>query len=152
MTQAVDPVTEKAKRFAIRIVRLYQHLTEKQREFVLSKQVLRSGTSIGANRTEAVYACSGKDFLQKMKSRLVSAPKPFTGLSYCRLPGTSPTNNQPPFLKIAKNSLNFSHQSSRHSKRRTSPFRLRCGRVSQTKRPLSPKRVLPTKPSFSIYF
>ncbi|MDX9794536.1 MAG: four helix bundle protein, partial [Kiritimatiellia bacterium] len=49
MSHAGDPVTEKAKLFAIRMIRLYQHLTEKKREFVLSKQVLRSGTSIGAN-------------------------------------------------------------------------------------------------------
>ncbi len=60
-----DPVTEKAKLFAIRIIKLYQHLTEKKKEFILSKQVLRSGTSIGANRTEAVYAFSGNDFLHK---------------------------------------------------------------------------------------
>jgi len=65
MSQADDPVTEKARLFAIRMIRLYQHLTEKKREFVLSKQVLRSGTSIGANRTEAVYAYSGRDFLHK---------------------------------------------------------------------------------------
>ncbi|MCL1920614.1 MAG: four helix bundle protein [Kiritimatiellaeota bacterium] len=60
-----DLITEKAKHFAIRIIKLYQHLTEKKKEFILSKQVLRSGTSIGANRTEAVYAFSGKDFLHK---------------------------------------------------------------------------------------
>ena len=60
-----DPITDKAKVFAIRIIRLFQHLTEKKKEFILSKQVLRSGTSIGANRTEAVYACSDKDFLHK---------------------------------------------------------------------------------------
>ena len=51
-----DPVTEKAKLFAIRIIQLCQYLTDKKKEFVLSKQVLRSGTSIGANRTEAVLA------------------------------------------------------------------------------------------------
>jgi len=39
--------------FAIRIVRLYQHLTKKEKEFVLSKQILKSGTSIGANIEEA---------------------------------------------------------------------------------------------------
>ncbi len=65
MVTSKDPVTEKAKLFAIRIIKLYQHLTEEKKEFVLSKQVLRSGTSIGANRTEAVYAYSGKDFLHK---------------------------------------------------------------------------------------
>ena len=65
MLPSKDPITEKAKLFAIRIIKLYQYLTEKKKEFVLSKQVLRSGTSIGANRTEAVYAFSGKDFLHK---------------------------------------------------------------------------------------
>lgn len=65
MTRKSDQITEKAKLFAIRIIRLYQHLTEKKKEFVLSKQILRSGTSIGANRTEAVYAFSDKAFLHK---------------------------------------------------------------------------------------
>ena len=65
MLPSKDSITEKAKLFAIRIIKLYQYLTEKKKEFVLSKQVLRSGTSIGANRTEAVYAYSGKDFLHK---------------------------------------------------------------------------------------
>lgn len=65
MLPSKDPLSEKAKLFAVRIIKLYQHLTEKKKEFVLSKQVLRSGTSIGANRTEAVYAYSGKDFLHK---------------------------------------------------------------------------------------
>ncbi len=65
MNSAADTITEKAKLFAIRIIRLYQHLTDKKKEFVMAKQVLRSGTSIGANRTEAVYAVSQKDFLHK---------------------------------------------------------------------------------------
>ena len=65
MMEKTDPLKEKSRAFAIRIVRLYQHLTEKKKEFVLSKQLLRSGTSIGANRAEAQYACSEKDFLLK---------------------------------------------------------------------------------------
>ena len=48
-------IQEKSKRFAIRIIRLYQHLSQEKREFVLSKQLLRSGTSIGANIREAFY-------------------------------------------------------------------------------------------------
>ncbi|WPP53560.1 four helix bundle protein [Catalinimonas niigatensis] len=43
-----NPVQEKSFAFAIRIVRLYQYLVKEQKEFVLSKQLLRSGTSIGA--------------------------------------------------------------------------------------------------------
>lgn len=56
----------KSKKFAVRIVRLYQYLCEEKREFVLSKQLLRSGTSIGANLAEAECAMSRKDFLSKV--------------------------------------------------------------------------------------
>lgn len=62
-----DNVTyEKAYSFAIRIVRAYQHLTKTKREFVLSKQMLRSGTSIGANISEANGAISDADFSNKI--------------------------------------------------------------------------------------
>ena len=64
---ARDSVTlDKSKNFAIRIVRLYQYLCTEKKEFVLSKQLLRSGTSIGANLAEAIYGTSDKDFLSKM--------------------------------------------------------------------------------------
>lgn len=56
----------KSKRFAIRIVRLYKHLCENFREYDLFKQLLRSGTSIGANLAEAECAISRKDFLAKV--------------------------------------------------------------------------------------
>ena len=56
----------KSKRFAVRIIRLYQYLCEEKREFVMSKQLLRCGTSIGANLAEAECAISKKDFLAKV--------------------------------------------------------------------------------------
>jgi four helix bundle protein len=56
----------KSKKFAVRIVNLYKHLCEKKKEYVLSKQLLRSGTSIGANLAEAEYGISEKDFLSKV--------------------------------------------------------------------------------------
>ena len=59
-------VREKSMEFAKRIVKLYKFLCEDKREFVLSKQVLRSGTSIGANVAEAEYGISKKDFQAKM--------------------------------------------------------------------------------------
>jgi four helix bundle protein len=52
--------------FAIRDVKLYQYLTERKREFVLSKQMSRSGTSIGANVREAQIAESKSDFAHKL--------------------------------------------------------------------------------------
>ena len=63
-------VLEKSKAFAIRIIRLYQFLGDSKREFVLSKQLLRSGTSIGANIREAVQGFSRNDFLYKMNLAL----------------------------------------------------------------------------------
>ena len=57
---------EKSKKFAVRIVKLYRHLTEEKKEFVLSKQVLRSGTSIGANLAESECAITNNDFLSKI--------------------------------------------------------------------------------------
>ena len=56
----------KSKAFAIRIIRLYRYLIETKKEYVLSKQLLRSVTSIGANICEALCGVSKKDFLSKM--------------------------------------------------------------------------------------
>ena len=56
---------EKSYALALRMVKLYKYLTEEKREFVLSKQILRCGTSIGANIEEVVGAQSEKDFLFK---------------------------------------------------------------------------------------
>ena len=54
-----NPIRDKSFSFSLRIVKLYQHLTDKRKEFVLSKQVLRSGTSIGANIEEAHFQRNG---------------------------------------------------------------------------------------------
>lgn len=59
-------VFDKSKKFAIRVVKLYNYLCDEKKEFVLSKQLLRSGTSIGANIAEANSAFRKKDFLAKM--------------------------------------------------------------------------------------
>ncbi len=59
-------VQEKAFAFAVKVVRTYQTLIENNKEFVLSRQLLRSGTSIGANIEEAIGSHSGKDFLFKI--------------------------------------------------------------------------------------
>ncbi len=59
-------IQDKSYAFALRVVKLYQFLANDKKEFVLSKQVLRSGTSIGANIEEAIGGQSGKDFQSKM--------------------------------------------------------------------------------------
>ena len=59
-------VQEKSYKFALRIIKLYKYLISEKKEFILSKQVLRSGTSIGANIEEALGGQSEKDFFSKM--------------------------------------------------------------------------------------
>ena len=59
-------VETKSFEFSVRVVNLYRFLTEEKKEFVLSKQILRSGTSIGANVKEAVCAQSKADFYAKL--------------------------------------------------------------------------------------
>lgn len=59
-------ILNKSYEFAIKIVSLYRFLCENKREFVLSKQILRSGTSIGANLEEAQAGQSKKDFISKI--------------------------------------------------------------------------------------
>ena len=61
---------DKSYAFALRIVNLYKSLADENREFVLSKQVLRSGTSIGANIAEANQAQSRSDFVHKLSISL----------------------------------------------------------------------------------
>ena len=57
---------DKSKKFALRIIKLYKYLNENKRERILSKQLLRSGTSIGANLKEAAFAQSRADFQAKL--------------------------------------------------------------------------------------
>ena len=64
--KADNPIQEKSYAFAIRVVKLYRHLTGKKKEFVLSRQLLRSGTAVGANVEEAIGGQSRADFVAKI--------------------------------------------------------------------------------------
>ena len=66
-------IIDKTLEFSIRIVNMYKYLCKEQSEFVLSKQLLRSGTSIGANVREAEHAQSKADFLNKNNIALKEA-------------------------------------------------------------------------------
>jgi len=59
-------IQEKSYAFALRVIKLYRYLVEEKKEYVLAKQALRCGTSIGANVEEGIGAQSQKDFLSKM--------------------------------------------------------------------------------------
>ena len=64
--QKENIVYEKAYQFAIRIVKAYQFLSKEKKEFIISKQLVRCGTSIGANISEANGAISRADFSNKI--------------------------------------------------------------------------------------
>ena len=66
-------LTNMTLEFAVQIVELYKCLCTNKREFVMSKQLLRSGTSIGANINEANYAVSKLDFIAKLHIALKEA-------------------------------------------------------------------------------
>ena len=66
-------ILEKSMEFAIRIVNLYKYLSNSKKETVMSKQLLRSGTSVGANIREAKYGQSKADFISKMSVSLKEA-------------------------------------------------------------------------------
>ncbi len=59
-------IYEKSLDFAVRVVNLYKYMTEVNNEYIISKQLLRSGTSIGANVSEALAAESSADFIHKL--------------------------------------------------------------------------------------
>ena len=66
-------VSDKSDSFALEIIKLYKELTTTTKEYVLSKQILRSGTSIGANINEAVSSVSKRDFVRKLSIALKEA-------------------------------------------------------------------------------
>ena len=66
-------LAEKSTDFGVRIVRCYQFLTKEKKEYVLSKQIYRSGTSIGANIHEGIFAQSKPDFISKLGIALKEA-------------------------------------------------------------------------------
>ena len=68
-----NEISEISFEFAVKIVDIYRYLCDDRKEFVLSKQLLKSGTSIGANVREAIYAQSRNDFISKMSISLKEA-------------------------------------------------------------------------------
>ena len=66
-------IMDKSKAFAVRIIRAYKFLHDEKKEWILSKQLLKSGTSIGANVKEAIRGQSKADFIAKMNISLKEA-------------------------------------------------------------------------------
>ena len=94
-----NTVVSKSFDFAVRIVGLYKHLTQKKKEFVMAKQLLRCGTSIGANVAEAEKGQSRADFNAKMNIAMKEANETYYWL---RLLSRTGYLNEKEFLSMEK--------------------------------------------------
>lgn len=86
-----NPIRDKSRVFALRIVKCCKMLMEQDKEFILSKQLIRSGTSIGANVIEALSASSRKDFIYKLTIALKEANESFYWISLIQESGYAKT-------------------------------------------------------------
>lgn len=95
-------IVEKSKSFALRIIRLYRYLCGEKNEYILSKQLLRSGTSIGANVKEAIRGQSKADFYAKMNISLKEASETEYWLELLYESGYIEKNRLSVFMRIVK--------------------------------------------------
>ena len=80
-----NPARDKSYDFALRIIKLYKYLIEEKKEYVLSKQILKSGTSIGANVEEAIGGQSRRDFLAKSAFLIKKPERHIIGCACCEI-------------------------------------------------------------------
>ena len=115
-----SPLCVQSKAFALRIIRLYRYLVQEKGEIVLARQILKSGTSIGANIREAVQAQSRADFISKIGIAMKEASETEYWLELlmeCSLitkrQGMSVLSDLQPLLKMMTSTLKTS-KSHRH--------------------------------------
>ena len=130
MTESI--MLKKSKAFALRIVRLYKYLCE-HKESVIAKQMLRSGTAIGANIAESRYAQSKADFASKLQIALKEASETEYRLELLR--DAELVNQVLPLIRfamIAPNSSRCSLPASRRQKRNNYDSRPKCASKRQS--------------------
>ena len=93
-------IKNKSFDFAIRVVKLFQYLQTEKKEFVLSKQLLRSGTSVGAMVREAEHSESKADFIHKFKISAKEADELFFWLELCQNSEFYPNPNEELLIKL----------------------------------------------------
>ena len=98
-----NTISKLSKSFALRIIRLYKYLLEEKHEYIMSKQVYRSGTSIGANIAESRNAQSRADFINKLSIALKEADET---MDWLELLHDSDTIDEKQFESLA-NDLNI---------------------------------------------
>lgn len=96
---AENIIQKKSFEFAIQIVETYSYLVNDKREFVLSKQLLRSGTSIGANVSEAIRGQSTKDFIYKLQISRKEANETLYWLNLLEATNFIQSNNSQKLIK-----------------------------------------------------
>ena len=113
--QKQNPALDKSYLFSLRIIKLYRYLCENKKEYVLSKQLVRSGTSIGANVEEAVGAQSRKKNLgRRCPLPIRNVVKHITGCGCSEILNTSPHSRQNQSLRIAMSFVESSAASFAH--------------------------------------
>lgn len=122
MSEKKSILKDKSFAFALQCVKLFKYLTETQKEFVLSKQLLRSGTSVGANIREAQNAQSIADFIHKLSIAQKECDETIYWLEllneseYVTISEFEPLNNEAnEILKMLRSSILTSKQKSHHS-------------------------------------
>lgn len=111
-----NPLRDTSYQFAIAIVRTCRKLMDTQREFVLSKQLLRSGTSIGANIEEAQFAQSKADFISKLSIALKEASESRYWIRLIADTNSIPLDNKEVLLKSLHDIINILIRSIKTSK------------------------------------
>jgi four helix bundle protein len=101
----MDIKLEKSRKFAIRIYNLYKYLCDEKHEYTLARQLLRSGTSIGANLTEAKYSVSRKEFLFKIQIALKECAETEYWLDILKETGLLPLDEYESIIKDNKEIL-----------------------------------------------
>lgn len=102
-----NEIQVKSTAFEKRIIKAYQYLTNNKQEFILSKQLFRCGTSIGANVTEAQYGSSRKDFLNKLHIALKECAETLYWLDFSHPAIIWQMQNIDPFTMTARNFAGF---------------------------------------------
>jgi four helix bundle protein len=92
-------IVDKSFKFAVRVVKLYKYLCDNKKEYTLSKQLLRSGTSIGANISEATQGQSKRDFPMKMNIALKETSETKYWLRLFKAAGILSDNEQSSILR-----------------------------------------------------
>ncbi len=108
MRTSENAIQNKSYAFALRIIEMYRFLIEEKKEFVLAKQVLRSGTSIGANVEEAIGGQSERDFFAKMSIAYKEARETHYWLRLLRDSRIIPQETATPMLSDCEELLKLS--------------------------------------------